>query len=278
MKVISSIHELRDQLRGQNRVAFVPTMGNLHEGHLSLMRLARQHGDPVVASIFVNRLQFGPNEDFDKYPRTLQEDIESCRRKASTYCSRPPSATCTRAAGIPRRAAARHGRHPRGRVPSGLLQGVCTVVMKLFSCAQPRVAVFGKKDYQQLMIVRRMAHQFALPIDIVPAETVRAEDGGVVLPQPLRRRTSAPRHRCSIARCMRCAIPCWRAIPLPPTRRQSRPGAGQPARGWKPDYVAIRKRSNLQAPTREEFVAGEPLVVLTAAKLGATRLIDNLEI
>lgn len=178
MKVISSIQELRDQLRGQNRTAFVPTMGNLHEGHLSLMRLARQHGDPVVASIFVNRLQFGPNEDFDKYPRTLQDDIEKLQKEnvyvlfapterdmypePQEYRVQPPDDL---------------GGILEGEFRPGFFTGVCTVVTKLMACVQPRVAVFGKKDYQQLMIVRRMCQQLAMPVDIVAAETVRDADG-----------------------------------------------------------------------------------------------------
>ncbi|AOY92970.1 pantoate--beta-alanine ligase [Cupriavidus sp. USMAA2-4] len=282
MKVISSIHELRDQLRGQNRVAFVPTMGNLHEGHLSLMRLARQHGDPVVASIFVNRLQFGPNEDFDKYPRTLQEDIEKLQ-KEGVYVLFAPTERDMYPEPQEYRVEPPHdlGDILEGEFRPGFFKGVCTVVMKLFSCAQPRVAVFGKKDYQQLMIVRRMAHQFALPIDIVPAETVRAEDG---LALSSRNRYLAPDERAEAPVLYRtlhevrdtvlASNPA--ATDLAAVEAQAQ--ASLAARGWKPDYVAIRKRSNLQAPTREEFVAGEPLVVLTAAKLGATRLIDNLEI
>jgi pantoate--beta-alanine ligase len=178
MKIISSIEELRDHLRGQLRTAFVATMGNLHEGHLSLMRLARTHGDPVVASIFVNRLQFGPNEDFDKYPRTFQADVEKLEKEGvyvlfaptekdmypepQEYRVQPPNDL---------------GNILEGEFRPGFFTGVSTVVMKLFSCVQPRVAVFGKKDYQQLMIVRNMARQFALPTEIVGAETYRAEDG-----------------------------------------------------------------------------------------------------
>ena len=178
MKVISSIQELRDQLRGQNRVAFVPTMGNLHEGHLSLMRLARQHGDPVVASIFVNRLQFGPNEDFDKYPRTLQDDVEKLQSEG-VYVLFAPTESDMYPVPQEYRVDPPHdlGDILEGEFRPGFFKGVCTVVMKLFCCVQPRVAVFGKKDYQQLMIVRRMAQQFALPVDIIPAETIRAEDG-----------------------------------------------------------------------------------------------------
>ncbi|NIF67113.1 pantoate--beta-alanine ligase, partial [Burkholderia sp. Cy-647] len=178
MKVISTIQELRDQLRGQNRTAFVPTMGNLHEGHLSLMRLARQHGDPVVASIFVNRLQFGPNEDFDKYPRTLQDDIEKLQSE-NVYVLFAPTERDLYPEPQEYRVQPPHdlGDILEGEFRPGFFTGVCTVVTKLMACVQPKVAVFGKKDYQQLMIVRRMCHQLALPVDIVAAETVRNDDG-----------------------------------------------------------------------------------------------------
>ena len=277
MKVISSIHELRDQMRGQNRVAFVPTMGNLHEGHLSLMRLARQHGDPVVASIFVNRLQFGPNEDFDKYPRTLEEDIEKLQ-KENVYVLFAPTERDL----YPQPQEYRV--HPpadlgdilEGEFRPGFFQGVCTVVTKLFSCVQPRVAVFGKKDYQQLMIIRGMAQQFALPTEIVAAETVRAEDGLAL----------SSRNRFLSAE-DRAEAPKLKAL-LDDVRRQVLDGRQDLValeaeafktlveRGWKPDYVSIRKRVNLRAPEAGETDA--PLVVLAAAKLGTTRLIDNLEI
>jgi pantoate--beta-alanine ligase len=282
MKVISSITELRDQLRGQNRVAFVPTMGNLHEGHLSLMRLARQHGDPVVASIFVNRLQFGPNEDFDKYPRTLQDDIEKLQ-KEGVYVLFAPTERDMYPEPQEYRVEPPHdlGDILEGEFRPGFFKGVCTVVMKLFSTAQPRVAVFGKKDYQQLMIVRRMVQQFALPIDIIAAETVRAEDG---LALSSRNRYLTPDERAEAPVLYR-TLHDVRDTVLGSDRAaadllavEAGARAALEKRGWKPDYVSIRKRVNLQAPTREEFAAGEPLVVLTAAKLGATRLIDNLEI
>ncbi|MDF3832489.1 pantoate--beta-alanine ligase [Cupriavidus basilensis] len=282
MKVISSIHELRDQLRGQNRAAFVPTMGNLHEGHLSLMRLARQHGDPVVASIFVNRLQFGPNEDFDKYPRTLQDDIEKLQ-KEGVYVLFAPTERDMYPEPQEYRVEPPHdlGDILEGEFRPGFFKGVCTVVMKLFSCAQPRVAVFGKKDYQQLMIVRRMVNQFALPIDIIPAETVRAEDG-LALSSRNRyltpdERTEAPVLYKTLHEVRDTVLAANRASADLAAIEAGAQAALQ-ARGWKPDYIAIRKQVDLQAPTREQLVAGEPLVILTAAKLGATRLIDNLEI
>jgi pantoate--beta-alanine ligase len=277
MKVISSIQELRDQLRGQNRTAFVPTMGNLHEGHLSLMRLARQHGDPVVASIFVNRLQFGPNEDFDKYPRTLEADIERLAKEnvyvlfapterdmypePQEYRVHPPNDL---------------GNILEGEFRPGFFTGVCTVVMKLMACVQPRVAVFGKKDYQQLMIVRQMCHQFALNTDIVAAETVRDADG-LALSSRNRylsetERAEAPMLAATLARVREAVLAGERDLP----KLERDATASLAARGWKPDYVVVRKRSNLIAPAAHEQDA--PLVVLAAAKLGATRLIDNLEI
>ena len=279
MKIISTIDELRDQLRGQLRTAFVPTMGNLHEGHLSLMRLARRHGDPVVASIFVNRLQFGPNEDFDKYPRTFEADVAKLEKEGvyvlfapterdlypepQEYRVQPPDDL---------------GNILEGEFRPGFFNGVCTVVTKLFSCVQPRVAVFGKKDYQQLMIVRNMARQFALPTEIIGAETFRAEDGLALSSRngylSTAERTEAPflyQTLQYVAEQTRAGQADLAALERDAMERLA-------ARGWQPDYVSIRKRMNLQAPGREEYEAGAPLVVLTAAKLGATRLIDNLEI
>jgi pantoate--beta-alanine ligase len=275
--VISSIHELRDQLRGQNRVAFVPTMGNLHDGHLSLMRLARQHGDPVVASIFVNRLQFGPNEDFDKYPRTMEADIEKLQAE-NVYVLFAPTERDLYPEPQEYRV------HPpadlgdilEGEFRPGFFQGVCTVVTKLFSCVQPRVAVFGKKDYQQLMIIRRMAQQFALPTEVIAAETVRAEDG---LALSSRNRFLSAEERAE-APTLKTVLDDVRAQVLggrPDLVELEREAVARLAqRGWKPDYVSIRKQANLKAPGAGE--ADAPLVVLAAAKLGQTRLIDNLEI
>ncbi|GGD56520.1 MULTISPECIES: pantoate--beta-alanine ligase [Caballeronia] len=277
MKVISSIHELRDQLRGQNRTAFVPTMGNLHEGHLSLMRLARQHGDPVVASIFVNRLQFGPNEDFDKYPRTLLDDIEKLQSE-NVYVLFAPTETDMYPEPQQYRVHPPHnlGDILEGEFRPGFFQGVCTVVMKLMSCVQPRVAVFGKKDYQQLMIVRQMCHQFALPTEIIAAETVRDEDG-LALSSRNRflsadERAEAPQLALQLNRVREGVLSGNRDIAA--LERDAMNALAE--RGWKPDYISVRKRVDLLAPGEAD--ANAPLVVLAAAKLGATRLIDNLEI
>jgi len=241
MKVISSIQELRDQLRGQNRTAFVPTMGNLHEGHLSLMRLARQHGDPVVASIFVNRLQFGPNEDFDKYPRTLQDDIEKLQKEnvyvlfapterdmypqPQEYRVQPPDDL---------------GGILEGEFRPGFFTGVCTVVAKLMAV----------RDKDGLALSSRNRY-------LAPAE-----------------RQEAPELAKTLARVREGVLGGERD--LGKIEQQAREHLA--GRGWQPDYVSIRRRANLVAPSAAELEAGEPLVVLAAAKLGATRLIDNLEI
>ena len=280
MKVVHSIEALRDQLRGQNRIAFVPTMGNLHDAHLALMRMAHQHGDPVVASIFVNRLQFGPNEDFDKYPRTLQDDIDKLQAQNRVYVLFAPNES--EMYPEPQKYRVQPptdlGDILEGEFRPGFFTGVTTVVLKLFLCVQPRVAVFGKKDYQQLMIVRNMCKQFALPTDIVPHETVRDADG---LAMSSRNRFLSAAERKEAPRLYRLLTEV-RARILAGERDIDRIEGDATrelaAAGWKPDYLAVRRQRDLIAPTAEEVVADEPLVVLAAARLGPTRLIDNLEI
>ena len=279
MKIISSIDELRDQLRGQLRTAFVPTMGNLHEGHLSLMRLARRHGDPVVASIFVNRLQFGPNEDFEKYPRTFADDVEKLEKEGvyvlfapterdlypepQEFRVQPPSDL---------------GNILEGEFRPGFFTGVTTVVLKLFSCVQPSVAVFGKKDYQQLMIIRNMTRQFALPTEIIAADTWRAEDGLALSSRNTYLSESERNEAPTLYAELQAVVQAVRDGNLDISMLEKKSMQKLSSRGWNPDYVSIRKRINLQPPTPEDLAQNEPLIVLTAAKLGATRLIDNLEI
>jgi pantoate--beta-alanine ligase len=279
MKIISSIDELRDQLRGQLRTAFVPTMGNLHEGHLSLMRLARRHGDPVVASIFVNRLQFGPNEDFEKYPRTFADDIEKLEKEGvyvlfapterdlypepQEFRVQPPSDM---------------GNILEGEFRPGFFNGVTTVVLKLFSCVQPSVAVFGKKDYQQLMIIRNMTRQFALPTEIIAADTWRADDGLALSSRNTYLSESERIEAPTLYAELQAVAQDVRDGNLDVSMLEKKSMQRLASRGWNPDYVSIRKRINLQPPTADDLAQNEPLIVLTAAKLGATRLIDNLEI
>jgi len=279
MKVVHTIQDLRDQLHGQNRISFVPTMGNLHEAHLSLMAMARQHGDPVVASIFVNRLQFGPNEDFDQYPRTLQSDIDKLQAQNRVYVLFAPNEREMYPEPQNYRVSPPSdlGDILEGEFRPGFFVGVTTVVLKLFSCVQPRVAVFGKKDYQQLMIVRNMCRQFSLPTEIVPHETVRNPDGLALSSRNQylnpTERAEAP-HLYRVLNGVRDRILGGNAD-LSAVEAQARHELG--ANGWKVDYVSVRRRRDLKAPAAEE-VGKEPLVVLAAAKLGTTRLIDNLQI
>lgn len=280
MKIVHTIEDLRAQLSGQTRVAFVPTMGNLHEGHLSLMRLARQHGDPVVASVFVNRLQFGPRDDFDRYPRTLDRDAEQLEREGVYVCFAPDEKAM-----YPEpqeyRVAPPHDLADilEGEFRPGFFVGVTTIVLKLFACVQPRAAIFGKKDYQQLMIVRRMARQFSLPVEIIAAETVRAEDGLALSSRnsylTLEERAEAPR----LYRLLNAVKQRVQQGDTDLKRVEDDALKQLKDAGWQPDYVAIRRCADLRAPSRDEYShAAEPLVVLAAAKLGGTRLIDNLEI
>jgi pantoate--beta-alanine ligase len=280
LKVVHTIEELRDQLRGQLRVAFVPTMGNLHSAHLSLMKMARQHGDPVVASIFVNRLQFGPNEDFDQYPRTLAEDIEKLERARDVYVLFAPNEKemYPEPQNFKIQPPPDQGGILEGKFRPDFFTGVSTVVLKLFSCVQPSVAVFGKKDYQQLMVVRNMCRQFQLPVRILAHETVRDGDG---LALSSRNRYLQPAERAEAPRLYATLLEVQDALLSGNTdvaQLEAHAVQQLSSRGWAVDYVSLRRQRDLLAPTREEVLDGEPLVVLAAAKLGETRLIDNLEI
>jgi len=280
VKVVHTVEALRDQLRGQTRAAFVPTMGNLHAGHLALMRTARQHGDPVVASIFVNRLQFGPHEDFDQYPRTLENDIAKLEQTRDVYVLFAPDERelYPEPQTFRVQPPADLGDILEGEHRPGFFHGVSTVVLKLFSCVQPRVAVFGKKDYQQLMVIRAMCRQFQLPVDILAHETVRADDGlalssrNVYLSESDRQK--APQLHAQLQRIAQRLQSG--AKDLGEIEMES--AAALVASGWQVDYLAIRRQRDLLAPSQQELEQGEPLVVLAAARLGATRLIDNLEI
>jgi pantoate--beta-alanine ligase len=279
VKVVRSIEELRSQLLGQLRTAFVPTMGNLHAGHLSLIKLAARHGDPVVASIFVNRLQFGPKEDFDSYPRTFEADCDKLA-KLGVYVLFAPDERELYPEPQEYRVSPPHqlGDTLEGEFRPGFFVGVTTVVLKLFSCVQPRAAVFGKKDYQQLMIVRNMCRQFALPCEIIAAETVRAEDGLALSSRngylSKEERAEAP-HLHKVLQAVRA-----RVVNGEGSLADIETDAANElrSRGWRPDYVSLRRRADLQLPLAQHGKDDEPLVVLAAAHLGKTRLIDNLEI
>jgi pantoate--beta-alanine ligase len=274
VKIIHTIADLRQAVAAAGPAAFVPTMGNLHEGHLSLVRLARERAPLVVASIFVNRLQFAPHEDFDTYPRTFERDCELLRGVGCHIVFAPPEAEL-----YPEPQSCRVLPPPaladilEGEFRPGFFTGVCTVVLKLLNIVQPSVAVFGKEDYQQLLVVRHMVRQLALPVDIVAGETHRAGDGLALSSRNGYLGTAERAEACALAQALRQVADALRAgrsdiAALEQTAQQQ-----LAARGWKPDYVAVRRRADLAAPQ-----PGDALVVLAAARLGSTRLIDNLEV
>jgi len=274
MEVIDTIDALRARLRAEPAVACVPTMGNIHEGHLSLVRIAREHAPLVVTTIFVNRLQFGVNEDFDSYPRTFEEDCDELARAGNTIVFHPDEAQMYPEPQVFTVEPPPVANKLEGRFRPGHFRGVATVVLKLFNMVQPHYAVFGKKDYQQVAIVRHMVDQLALPVQIIPAETVRADDG---LALSSRNRYLTPEQRAEAPRLNRV---------LQRVREQVESGdrifeaiefgadAELARHGWHVDYVVVRSRRTLMQPAAHE----RELVVLGAAKLGNTRLIDNLEI
>ena len=274
MKILHTIAELRAALPGPQSCAFIPTMGNLHEGHLALVRQAKQHGLPVVASIFVNRLQFAPHEDFDRYPRTLPRDAELLKGAGCDLVFAPDEREL-----YPQPQTYKVNPDPaladilEGHFRPGFFTGVCTVVMKLFGVVQPKVAVFGKKDYQQLLVIRRMVAQFALPITIEAGETSRA-DTGLALSSRNAYLSGAERAKATdLAAALHALAKRYRDGAGALVDLESHAMADLAAKGWAPDYLTIRRRSDLAVPGSNDAA----LVALGAAKLGNTRLIDNLE-
>lgn len=283
MKLVHTIEELRDVLRPFDAPAFVPTMGNLHDGHLNLVRSAKPLGDVVVSSIFVNRLQFAPNEDFDSYPRTLQADCDRLEQAGCDVVFAPKEKELYPVPqGFKIQPAAELADILEGHFRPGFFTGVCTVVMKLFQCVfseakGPRHALFGKKDYQQQMVIRRMVQQFALPITIVAGETQRAPDG-LALSSRNRYLSEADRAEAvqlslALRALARDALSCADALSTKLPALEDRAMHALAARGWMPDYLTVRRRADLLPPQ-----AGDELVVLGAARLSSTRLIDNFEI
>ncbi len=274
MDIIHSVAQLRERLEREPDNVFVPTMGNLHDGHIQLMQLAKPRAACTVVSIFVNRIQFGPREDFDRYPRTIEADTARCRAagvnvvfapsereiypEPQTYVVEPSELQHTL----------------DGAVRPGHFRGVATVVLKLFNMVRPHAALFGKKDYQQYLVLRDMVRQFALPIEIIPAETVRAPDGLALSSRnqylSVGERQEAPTLYATLQRARDELAGGKRDY----QRVELEAMAALASRGWKPDYIAVRRQSDLQEPKNGE----RDLVVLAAARLGSTRLIDNIEL
>ncbi len=278
MLIARSIADLRQALAPYRRPAFVPTMGNLHEGHIALVRQAQPLGDVTVASIFVNRLQFLPHEDFDSYPRTWETDCAQLQAAGCDVLFAPREADL-----YPEPQTFKVHPDPQladmleGHFRPGFFVGVSTVVMKLFACvlgATGGVAVFGKKDYQQLMVIRHMVRQFALPIEIVAGETCRAADGLALSSRNGYLSLEERQEAVALSQALNRLAQQW----LDASDRSALEAQAQDAlraRGWAPDYLTVRRRADLLPATADD--AAGTLVALGAARLGSTRLIDNLE-
>lgn len=278
MRIVRDIAGLRAALPGPGTAAFVPTMGNLHEGHLSLVRIARERAMPVVASIFVNRLQFAPHEDFDAYPRTFERDCELLRAVGCDLLFAPGERDLYPE---PQRCTVQPPPELadilEGAFRPGFFTGVCTVVLKLFNAVQPRVAVFGKKDYQQLMVVRTMVRQLALPVEIVAGETSRADDGLALSSRNGYLGATERAEATALVRALEGLRDAVRGGERDLPALEARAATTLRARAWAPDYLTVRRQQDLLVPSSEAIAAGQPLVALGAARLGTTRLIDNLE-
>jgi pantoate--beta-alanine ligase len=282
MQTVDSIVQLRRALERQNSIALVPTMGNLHAGHLDLVKLAKQQATCVVVSIFVNPLQFGTNEDLANYPRTLAADCEKLQAAGADIVFVPSVAemypdfdgqALKQSITVQLPAVAND---LCGASRPGHFAGVATVVLKLFNLVQPQVAVFGKKDYQQLFIIREMVKQFNLAITILAADTVR-EPSGLAMSSRNGYLSSAEKVQASQLRAELVSVSeqiKQQGVRANFSSLEQAAALNLQRQGWQVDYVAIRAASNLQAAS-----AGDTdVVVLAAAKLGTTRLIDNLSL
>ena len=274
MDIIHSAAALRERLQREPNNVFVPTMGNLHEGHIELIRIAKPRAACTVVSIFVNRLQFGPREDYDRYPRTLPLDAAHLEEVGVDVVFAPdekeiypePQTFVVEPSDLQH---ILEGEHRPGH-----FRGVATVVLKLFNLVRPHSAIFGKKDYQQYLVLRDMVKQFALPIEIIPAETVRASDG---LALSSRNNYLTPDERAEAPRLYRVLQQAQHELMegAKDYQRIELDAMSEIARhGWKPDYIAVRRQSDLQPAHNGE----RELVVVAAARLGRTRLIDNVEV
>ncbi len=274
MQIIHTVAALRAALKNQASIAFVPTMGSLHAGHIHLVEIAKQHAECVVVSIFVNPLQFGPNEDLASYPRTLEADCEKLEIVGADIVFAPNASemypeTQTMTITPPPIASELCGASRPGH-----FAGVATVVMKLFNIVQPNVAVFGKKDFQQLFIVKSLVRQFNLPIEIIAGETVREADGlamssrnGYLSAQERTAATQLNKALQSIIDAIKSGNKAFPALETTAIQQLSQAG-------WQVDYIAVRSAETLLIPKEHE----RELTVLGAAKIGTTRLIDNLTI
>ena len=274
MQVVHSATELRAALSRQTSIAFVPTMGNLHAGHISLVELAQQHGHPVVASLFVNPLQFGAGEDFERYPHTLDAD---CEKLAAAGCEFVFAPDVAEMYPVPQTFTVcppdSLAQDLCGAFRPGHFSGMATVVLKLFNLVQPKVAVFGKKDFQQLRVIRELVQQFNLPIEIVAGDTLRETNGlamssrnGYLSESEWFQAAQLQSQLAAIVTAIQAGERDFEALCASASRHLK-------MAGWRVDYVALRDATTLQTPTP----CSTRLVALGAAWLGSTRLIDNID-
>ena len=274
MEIITDISKLRARLQRESEIAFVPTMGGLHEGHLSLVQRAQQEADCVVASIFVNRLQFAPTEDFAQYPRTLEDDRKLLQKQGVNVIFAPDDKDIY---SVPQDFLidpSPLANTLEGEFRPGFFRGVMTVILKLFNIVQPQVVVFGKKDYQQMQLVREMVRQMNLPLKVIACETTRAPDG---LALSSRNCYLNSEERIEAARLYRVLSEIKRAAEsgnIDFQRLCNDARENLTSHQWKVDYIGLHQRNTL-LPAE---VGDLDLVALAAARLGKTRLIDSLEI
>lgn len=280
MQIIHDSVTLREALDKHKRIAFVPTMGNLHDGHLNLVNIAKNHANCVVVSIFVNPLQFGPNEDLDRYPRTLDADCNQLEKLGVSIVFAPSigdmypgfdgkSLNQTITVTPPPIA-----NELCGASRPGHFAGVATVVTKLFNIVQPNVAVFGKKDFQQLFIIRKLVNQLNFPIDIIAGETIR-ETGGLAMSSRNGNFNDAQKKQAvQLYLTLRQMIEAIKSNQLDFATIEKNAEKHLEKQGWNVDYMSIRSSATLRPVTNKDVGS---LVVLGAASLNGTRLIDNIE-
>jgi len=278
VKIVSTAEALREQLgewrRAGDHIALVPTMGNLHDGHLSLVRIAREHAERVIISVFVNPTQFGEDEDFEKYPRTLERDKLKLKKVSVDLLFVPEVATMY-PFGIDKATTVTVpalNQELCGSFRPGHFDGVATVVSRLFGLVQPDVAVFGQKDYQQLLVIRRLAEDLNLAVKIIAGPTLRDEDGLAMSSRNQyltdeERKIAPELYRVleKTAEALHTGNRDYAALEKSAVEQLT-------SSGFKPEYLSIRRAENLDAPDRDE----DHLVILVAAHLGEARLIDNL--
>ncbi|AGF47176.1 pantoate--beta-alanine ligase [Candidatus Kinetoplastibacterium desouzaii TCC079E] len=285
MIIVNSLEKIRDYLpKDGSIISFVPTMGSLHDGHLKLIEKARNISDYVVVSIFVNRLQFGPKEDFDKYPRSIESDIDILYKKSNVDLLFIPEEKdiYPQEQNFFVKIPAQIGESLEGKIRPGFFSGVCTVLLKFFSNILPNIVILGKKDYQQLTVVKNMCSQFLLPINIVGQETIRCSDGLAFSSRNTyltkEEREEAPNLYRILSKLREEIISKKPHLLLSELFQMEEMAYVElQKRGWVTDYITVRTQDKLNTPNSDDIFSSS-LVILGAAKLGSTRLIDNIEI